>query len=109
MSWIQIILTLGTLLGMWVYFSYFRSVTRNRAFLIFLGICALVLIISPNLLTEVANAIGVGRGVDLLFYMSLLAGFFTLLSLNAKIAVLEQERTVLAREIAILNKTGKSD
>lgn len=109
MSWIQIILTLGTLAGLWIYFSYFRSVTRNRAFLIFMGALAVVLILSPELLTIVAKAIGVGRGADLLFYLSLLAGFFTLLSLNAKIALLEQERTVLAREIAILSKKGKSE
>lgn len=109
MSWIQIILTLGTLLGMWIYFSYFRSVTRNRAFLIFLGICALVLILSPNLLTSIAQTIGVGRGADLLFYISILGGFFTLLSLNAKVSVLEQECTVLAREIALLSKKGKSE
>jgi hypothetical protein len=103
MSWIQILLILGTVAGLWIYFSYFKTVTRNRVLLILLGLSALFLILNPESLTWIAHRLGVGRGTDLLLYLSLLMGIFAILNLTAKLSQLERERTSLAREIAILS------
>jgi hypothetical protein len=104
MSLIQILLVCGTLSGLWLYFSFFKSVTRNRVLLLTLCGIGVLLVLFPEALTFLAHSLGVGRGTDLLFYLSLLIGFFAILNLNAKISMLERERTQLARELALLEE-----
>jgi small membrane protein len=99
---IQLLLIFGTFAGLWIYFSFFKTVTRSRFALMGMGLLAAYFILHPEALSRVARHIGVGRGTDLLFYLSLLAGSFVVLNLTGKVAVLERERTVLARELALL-------
>jgi hypothetical protein len=65
--------------------------------------CAVVLILWPDITTTVATRLGVGRGADLVFYVSILTFWFVVLKLYARIRKLEQALTEMIRQEA-LNK-----
>ena len=67
-------------------------------------IFAILAIINPNLTTEFANKIGVGRGVDAAIYISLLLLFYLNFRNNVQLENLRHEITKLTREIALKNK-----
>jgi hypothetical protein len=67
----------------------------------------LTLIISsffPDLITKVANFIGVGRGVDVIIYISIGTLFYLIFRLYVKLEESQQELTVIVRELAYLKK-----
>jgi hypothetical protein len=82
---------------------------RLVASLLFLFLALLV--VFPDVSTAVANAIGVGRGVDLVFYFSHLFLLFLIVSLWRRSIDLQVTVTQLARIIALQNpiKPGEKD
>ena len=101
MSWIQVALVLGSLLLLVLYAAFLRSTLRDRALAVLLFITALVAILVPDLTTWVANALGVGRGTDLLIYLFILGAVFAFIVVNARIMRLEDHITELVRELAL--------
>lgn len=74
-----------------------------------LFICLFLIAVAlPNLTTRAANAIGVGRGTDLVVYMTTFALICFSLVLIIKFERLQREITQLVRRIA-LEKVRKSD
>jgi hypothetical protein len=63
----------------------------------------LLLVVFPNISTSVANAIGVGRGVDLVFYFSHLFLLLLIVGLWRRYKVLMVTITRLSRAIALQN------
>ena len=61
-----------------------------------------VAVIVPNMTSEVAQFVGVGRGADLVTYIAIIAVMFVLLHYYTKFVELQQKMTELAREMAIL-------
>lgn len=61
-----------------------------------------VAVIVPDMTSEVAQFVGVGRGADLVTYIAIIAVMFVLLHYYAKFVELQQKLTELAREMAIL-------
>lgn len=59
-------------------------------------------VVFPDLTDEVAQVVGVGRGADLVTYISLVAVLFVLVHYYAKFVELQRNVTQLARELAIL-------
>lgn len=80
-----------------------RLIATCIALLSFVG---MVLVIQPELSTRVANAIGVGRGTDLVTYFWILMSVLVLLNLQFKIFALQRTMTELAREVAL--RTAKN-
>ncbi len=76
-------------------------VKRAVAFLMFFALLALV--IFPDISTHIANKIGVGRGVDLVFYFSHLFLLFLIVGLWRRSTVLMGIVTKLSRAIALQN------
>jgi hypothetical protein len=76
-------------------------VKRVVAFLMFFVLLFLVLF--PDISTQAANIIGVGRGVDLIFYFSHLFVLFLIVGLWRRSTVLMATVTKLARSIALQN------
>lgn len=74
-------------------------IKRVVAFLMFFTL--LILVLYPALSTFIANRIGVGRGVDLIFYFSHLFLLLLIISLWRRIIVLTSEITKLSRMIAL--------
>ncbi len=76
-------------------------IKRVVAFLMFLALLALV--IFPDISTSIANNIGVGRGVDLVFYFSHLFLLFLIVGLWRRSTILMAIVTRLSRTIALQN------
>lgn len=78
---------------------------RNKVFefliLISLVIAAAVFICFPSLTVDVANFLGVGRGTDLIFYISTLLFWFVVLKLYVRQRNLEKTLTELIRQKAL--------
>ena len=99
---IRILLLLG--LGAIGFFIFLR---RNRLpihiMTVFLLIAAAgVAVIFPDLTQDAANVVGVGRGADLVMYISIVAVMFVLLHYYTKFVELQRQVTELTRELAIL-------
>ena len=103
MSGIQLFLITGVIL----ISIYFITRVRHRALdLLILGamiICAIVFIIRPDITNSLAHKVGVGRGADLVFYMSILIFWFIILKLYARLRKLEQMITDVIRKDALDN------
>lgn len=73
------------------------------------GVAAVVLgiiaVLWPMLTTYVANAIGVGRGTDLVLYVMVVVFVFNALATTQRIHGLERTVTALVRELAISRAT----
>jgi len=84
-----------------IYQRRMRSKVGDRMIAIFLAGIGAVLVASPDLSTKAAHLLGVGRGADLVFYISLIGIGFLMMVLFSKVRALEAQITSLAREIAI--------
>lgn len=82
-------------------------VFRNRLFLralFMLGvIAAIVFIVYPSLTVYLALLVGVGRGVDLIFYLLFLVIVFALVSMYRRILRLDETITSIIRKEALEN------
>lgn len=86
-----------------LYFARLRS--RNSDGLVILlcfGIAAL-LVLRPRVATQLANMIGIGRGVDLVFYLAIPGLLLLILVLFARIRDLNSKLTAALRELALAN------
>jgi hypothetical protein len=94
----QIILIVALLFLFALYFIYFKNGLIMR--LIMIGVLALGigLTLAPETTSKVANALGIGRGADLIFYFCILLGVFGFTLLYAKYRKLEQLLTDLIRK-----------
>jgi hypothetical protein len=78
-----------------------RSIAFRRILLVLFVLLAVAAVIAPDLTTKFANAIGIGRGADLLLYM-LTVAFIASLAMQSRRAIeLSRRNTLLVREIAI--------
>jgi hypothetical protein len=73
----------------------------RRAFVIGFFASGVIVVLFPSLLTEVANAVGVGRGTDLLLYLLCIAYTFTTIAFYRRFRELEDRYVELARGIAL--------
>jgi hypothetical protein len=100
---IQPILISLLFLVMLAYFMRIRSRLVDRALVIFLGTCGIVMVTMPEWTNKLAHWFGVGRGADLLLYFGLVGLGFISVLLYAKLRVIESRLTELARAIALEN------
>jgi small membrane protein len=91
---------------------YFLIRLRNSLFdlillLVFGGI-SVIFILYPELTNKLANFLGVGRGADLVFYISIIIFWFIILKIYARIRRIEEQITIITRKEAIdeTNKNG---
>lgn len=81
--------------------------TQTALFWITIWIAALIGILLPKTTTRVAEFFGVGRGVDVIVYISLALLFYLVFRIYVMIEDLRHEITEIVRHIA-LSKTFKS-
>jgi small membrane protein len=98
---VQILLILGTAAALVVYLAYFRSKLSDRLVGLSLLLLAWVSILFPESTTLVAHLLGVGRGVDLIFYFFGLFTSFALIVLFTHTRVQRLQMTDLVRHLAI--------
>jgi len=80
-----------------------RSKLFGRAVPLAVGAAAILLVMLPSAATVIAHRLGVGRGTDLVLYLSLVLIFFLLLRFWAQTRQLESKVTELLRQVALLN------
>lgn len=101
---IQILISLFALFALARTFRQFRqkriSVAWALAWVIFWGVVVLVVFL-PQTTQVLADILGVGRGVDVVIYLGLLALFYLQFKLFVKIESVEQEISQLVRKIAL--------
>src|SRR5204862_7142462 len=77
--------------------------TRHITAVAFLGawLAAIALIANPNVSTQMANAVGIGRGVDFVTYFLLIVFLWGHYQHYLRYKRVEHEVTLLVRELAI--------
>jgi len=98
---IQTTLILLLAAGTAIFLAKLRSTLAGRLVVLLLVLAALLLIVHPSLSTALAHVLGVGRGVDLVIYLTLLGQGFVILLLWSSLRTLGQRLTVIARELAL--------
>jgi hypothetical protein len=68
----------------------FRNAIIDALIIIAFIVAGVILVLFPELTTKVAHALGIGRGADLVSYLSILFFSFIILKLYARIRRLEQ-------------------
>jgi hypothetical protein len=78
--------------------------SRPVAFVILIS-CAvgIVFVVAPEVSTEIANHLGVGRGADLVFYVLSLVTLTAIFNLHLRARAASEVVTSLARAMAITN------
>lgn len=106
---IKILLTLA-LLSYFAYAQFQRSTSGIVGALTAISsLVGLVLVWNPELSTIVANAAGVGRGADLIFYVFIAAAGFISLYLHLRIETSNRMITDLARAAALSNPRSSAE
>lgn len=101
MSIIQIILVAGLLfIAMYMYIRLRTSILDIVLIIVFMTV-GILMVIFPDYTSKIANKVGVGRGVDLVFYLGFLFLTFIILKLYARIRRLEQNFTKTVREKSV--------
>lgn len=112
MTLIQILLLLLILGLALMYSRLFRNKHAFRALFGLVFIIGALAVIFPDLTTMLANFMGVSRGADLLFYLFIISVVFFGALLYQKICDLEEQQTIIIRQMALLPPTdaeGKQD
>ena len=91
------ILILVTLIGI------SRQKTRSRYgfYWLLIWTSAAIALSNPNRTTFIANALGIQRGADFVFYCAVLGGMVGFFVLYARLRKLNREMTLLVRELAL--------
>lgn len=101
MTGIQLVLLTGVAFISLYFITRLRKRLLDIILLTAMIACAIVFIIWPDLTSVIAKALGVGRGADLIFYVSILIFWFVVLKLYARLRKLEQTVTDIVRQDAI--------
>lgn len=86
-----------------------RHQAVRRLLLIGFVALAVVAVLFPRVLTQVAQAVGVGRGADLLLYGLTITFLGYVAASYRRMRVLEQHLTTLARELALREARDDQD
>ena len=99
-QFILTILLAGILLYAW---TEYRRSPVVALLTLFVASAGLYFVWVPDHSTQLAELVGIGRGVDLILYLWVVISLIVLLNLHLKLRAQMEIITVLAREIAIAN------
>lgn len=101
MKSIQVILIILSMLAAIIGSMAFRSKLISRLVALLLFSAATAFVIFPGATSDIARALGVGRGTDLLLYVAIFAGLHSYLLLYIRTRGVQRKLTELARALAI--------
>jgi hypothetical protein len=96
----QIIL-IGILTFFILYIFWLRTVWMDRIIYLLFAAMGILLVIDPNLTSQIASRIGIGRGTDLLIYLFILASLFYAVNIRAQLKRLREQMTLVVRKQAL--------
>lgn len=106
---IQYLLLVLLAAGVAFYFTRLRSRVADRLLATALTLAATLGILFPDLATEIAHTVGVGRGVDLVMYISLFTLGYLWVLLYARERQTQHKLTKLVRALAIANARAANE
>lgn len=80
--------------------TYFTQAWK-KVLLMFFMTAMVLFVLYPDLSTQIANILGIGRGADLLLYICTIMFIFFVFNTHIKLQELRQDMYKLARKIAI--------
>jgi len=86
-----------------------RHVALRRIVLVLVLAFAVLAVIFPNALTQLAHLVGIGRGTDLLLYGLIVVFLGNALLMQRRSKHTERQLTILARRIALLEAARPAD
>lgn len=93
----------GLTFGCMLYFLVLtRKSALQRLFVVAFFGTGFVFILQPDWSTRLALRVGIGRGADLIFYVSTLFLFFICFNFYIRFRAVEERQTRLVRELALL-------
>lgn len=104
---IQILLVIFFLFALIKVVARFKAGDLSKGELVWWSlfwIVAGVIVVLPNSTAYFAKLVGIGRGADLVVYVSLVAIFFIIFRLMMKVELLNKDITKLTRKIALGEK-----
>ncbi len=104
MSVIQVLLLIFAVFGFAAAVSKYRRggiAFRQLVLWMFLWLAVAVVVLWPNAASFVAHRLGVGRGTDVVVYLAMMAVFYLLFRVLARLEDHERHLTQLARELAL--------
>lgn len=104
MSIIQILIVLFALFAIWRTIRQFRAGALTLLWLmvwVLFWIAVGGVTLMPQTTDVIATVLGVGRGVDVVIYLSIITLFYLVFRLFVKIEDLEREITQLVRTLAV--------
>ena len=78
-----------------------------RAAVVMICMSGMVVVWAPDLSTQVANAIHIGRGADLIIYLWIALSLVISINIHIRLRLESERVTQLAREIAILTASSR--
>lgn len=96
-------LLLAAIVGFVVYLGSQRLSGLALTAVLALAIVGGCLVVSPDLATRAAIAVGVGRGTDLVLYVSIVGGLFAIAHLFLRLRRAEAQIVQLAQQLALTN------
>ncbi|HSZ33350.1 MAG TPA: DUF2304 domain-containing protein, partial [Puia sp.] len=91
MKGIQLILLLALLILFISYFRWFRNAAIDKVLIVLIFLAGVSFVLVPDWTTKIADVLGVGRGADLLMYLSIVSFTYIVLLLYSKIKKLENQ------------------
>ena len=76
------------------------SFVKILLWLIFWGLALVIIWLPINIIDELGTLFGVGRGIDVLVYLSIIFLFYNNLRLNGRIDDMDKKVTKIVREVA---------
>jgi small membrane protein len=101
MNGIQIVLLTGIGLICLVFVRKTRSKGFNILLLLSAAVVSAIFILWPEMTSKIARLLGVGRGADFVFYISIIVFWFVIVQLFSRIRKLEQKVTEIIRSDAV--------
>jgi small membrane protein len=101
MNGIQLVLLAGVVFIGLYFIVRLRKQLLDIILLLAMLVSAIVFIIWPDLTSDIAKKLHVGRGADLVFYISILIFWFIILKLYTRIRKLEKSFTDIIRQDAL--------
>lgn len=101
MKLIQFILIPALLIAILIYVRRFRTLLLDRLIAVVIGVIAILLVLNPEWTAFLAHNFGVGRGADLMMYLSITGLGFFCLTLWAKLQDIDARLTQIIRTQAL--------
>lgn len=110
MEVIQIILIIFALFALSRAFLRFKDNKLTKYEFLFwavIWVAVIIVGIIPNITIILSNKFGIGRGIDLVIYISIIALFYLIFRLYVKLESMEKEITTVVRRVALNPKKNK--